>query len=382
MAILISTNGKRAVRVEKSPFGKEDVLQQYIYDNPESIPLYEIDEDIRLLILAREFPTISGPIDAIGVDKDGEIYIVESKLFRNPDRRMVVAQVLDYGAALWKQSGDFARFLSVLEGTVAQVFGMPLISKLRDFFGLAEEEETAALLENMRRNLSAGSLRFVVLMDKLEMRLKDLIVYLNQNSRFDVYAVEFEYYVHESQEIIIPKLYGAEVKREIAIPSVRKQWTVDAVLQDFKERFTDEEYRAAARIYDFCRKHADEVRPGTGFYGSFNIIFKTLSTTSFFTMTADGRLSLNFEWIVRSNPKIAELFRRKLEAIGFTIPDNYQSIRPSMLRDVWVPRTEQFLSVLSELLALPSTARVLRDMCSSPYAGGFAMRTTHVITSC
>ena len=65
----------------------EDNLQQYIYDNPESIPLYEIKEDIRLLILAREFATKSGPIDAIGTDKDGEIYLVETKFYKNPKNR-------------------------------------------------------------------------------------------------------------------------------------------------------------------------------------------------------------------------------------------------------------------------------------------------------
>ena len=78
MSIIISSNGTKAVRVDRSTFDKEDYLQKYIYDNPESIPLYDIKEDIRLLILAREFPTNSGPIDAIGIDQYGELYIVET----------------------------------------------------------------------------------------------------------------------------------------------------------------------------------------------------------------------------------------------------------------------------------------------------------------
>jgi len=64
MSIIISKNLKNAVKVDRSSFALEDNLQQYIYDNPESIPLYDIKEDIKLLILAREFPTASGPIDA------------------------------------------------------------------------------------------------------------------------------------------------------------------------------------------------------------------------------------------------------------------------------------------------------------------------------
>ena len=121
MAIIISKNGRNAVKIDKSNFELEDHLQQYIYDNPESIPLYDIKEDIKLLILAREFPTASGPIDAIGVDRDGELYLVETKLYKNPDKRTVVAQVLDYGASLWKSSIDFNQFTAKLnEGTQKQ----------------------------------------------------------------------------------------------------------------------------------------------------------------------------------------------------------------------------------------------------------------------
>src|SRR4030042_3111538 len=124
MAIIISKNGKDAVKVDKSDFQLEDKLQQYIYDNPESIPLYDIKEDIRLLILAREFSTKSGPIDALGVDKDGEIYLIETKLYKNPDKRTVVAQVLDYGASLWSSHKDFDDFMEKLIEKVQSKFNL------------------------------------------------------------------------------------------------------------------------------------------------------------------------------------------------------------------------------------------------------------------
>lgn len=351
MSIIISKNGKNAVRVEKSFFDKEDFLQQYIYENPESIPLYDIKEDIRLLILAREFQTNSGPIDALGVDRDGEIYIVETKLFRNPDKRTVIAQALDYGAALWKHSGDFAQFVSALDAAVSETFDTTLATKLRDFFGLSEEE-VAALLENVRRNLSEGAFRFVVLMDQLDDRLKDLVIYVNQNSQFDVYAVEFEYYKHETQEIIIPKIFGAEVKKEMSVTSSgpRRQWSESAMLEDAKQKLSREEYNAFKHIYEFSREHADEVRLGTGSYGSFSPIFSKLVSKSLFTLTADKRLSFNFEWVANENERVAETFHDKLEEIGFEFPDNYKKIRPSVMMDEWLPRADKFLSVLSEML--------------------------------
>ena len=86
MTIIITKNGKEAKRISKTSFAYEDNLQNFIHENPDSVPLYDIDEDIRLLILAREVPTISGPIDAIGTDERGEVYIIETKLYKNPDK--------------------------------------------------------------------------------------------------------------------------------------------------------------------------------------------------------------------------------------------------------------------------------------------------------
>lgn len=212
MAIIISENGKNARRVEPSTFGAEANLQAYIYDNPEAIPLYEISEDINLLILAREFPTSSGPIDGLGVDSSGNLYVIETKRHDNPDRRRIIAQALDYGASLWKHSTNFETFLAQLDRHTQRQFSQTVQLKVQDFFGL---EETAEFFESLRINLNTGNIKYVVLMDKLDDRLKDIILYVNQNSQFDIYAVELDYYKHDSFEILIPKLFGAEVKKEV-----------------------------------------------------------------------------------------------------------------------------------------------------------------------
>lgn len=221
MAIIISKNGKNAVKIDKSNFALEDHLQQYIYDNPESIPLYDIKEDIKLLILAREFATKSGPIDALGIDKDGEIYLVETKLYKNPDKRMVVAQVLDYGASLWSNFRDFSDFVEQITVHTNKDFNKTTNQRTAEFFEISDEE-TSILLENTKRNLNEGNFKFVVLMDHLHDQLKDLIIFLNNNSEFTVYAVELEYYKHQDFEILIPKIYGSEVKKDIGKSTISK----------------------------------------------------------------------------------------------------------------------------------------------------------------
>lgn len=216
MAIIISENGKNAKRVDESHFELEDKLQQYIYDNPDTIPLYDIDEDTRLFIAAREFSTRSGSIDALGFDASGNIYVIETKLYKNPDKRTVVAQALDYGASLWRHSVDFEDFIRQLDAHCVKQFDLTFSDKYSDFFQI---EDIAEVLEAVKINLTDGRIKFVVLMDRLHDALKDLVVFVNQNSKFDLYAVELEYYKHESFEIIIPKLYGAEVKKDVTSTS-------------------------------------------------------------------------------------------------------------------------------------------------------------------
>jgi hypothetical protein len=63
MSIIISEKGMNARKLEPTSIAQEDYLQAYIKNNPHTIPIDEIREDLRLLVLAREFPTGSGPID-------------------------------------------------------------------------------------------------------------------------------------------------------------------------------------------------------------------------------------------------------------------------------------------------------------------------------
>ena len=63
MVIIVSKNNKKAEKVRRSTIKDEAYLQRYIHDNPDTIPVYEIDENKQLLVAAREFQTNSGPID-------------------------------------------------------------------------------------------------------------------------------------------------------------------------------------------------------------------------------------------------------------------------------------------------------------------------------
>src|SRR3989338_503010 len=260
MAIIISQDGKNAQKIDKSDFEKEGYLQNYIHENPESIPVYEIEEDKKLFVVAREFPTESGPIDALAIDKDGDIYVVETKLYKNPDKRTVVAQALDYGASLWKHLNDFGEFIDRIEKAVQDNFKVSFQEKIKEFFSL-DDEQFEILKDAMRRNLNDGNLKFVILMDSMDERLKDLIIYVNQNSQFDIFAVELEYYEYEQYEIMIPRIFGVEVKKDINAygSSKRGSWTKDKFFSEAAKKLDGEQLKQMQLFYDEMEKIADSI---------------------------------------------------------------------------------------------------------------------------
>ena len=297
MTIIISKNGKGAQKIESSGFDYEDNLQEYIDNNPNAIPMYEIKEDARVLVLAREFSTQSGPIDALGIDQDGEIYIIETKLYKNNDKRTVCAQALDYGASLWKSSIDFSEFIHQIDNYLAKKEGSNSAEKIKSFFEL---ESADPLLERVKDNLNHGNFKFIVLMDQLDTRLKDLILFINENSKFDIYAVEFDYYKYEEMEIIIPKLFGTEVKKSITAGgsgSSRKVWNEDSFWEDAEAKLDSVQLQTLHEFYDFAKTNA-EVTWGTGsITGSFNPKHIAISHRSFFTFYSNGSMSVNFGYL-------------------------------------------------------------------------------------
>ncbi|MBI1833358.1 MAG: hypothetical protein HYR90_00885 [Candidatus Andersenbacteria bacterium] len=373
MAIVISQNGRNAVRIDKSSFEQEDYLQRYIYDNPDSIPLYDIKEDIRLLILSREFPTTSGPIDAIGIDKEGENYIIETKLYKNPDKRTVIAQALDYGAALWKHASDFSEFLATLDTHTQKVFGLSAADKIQEFFQLPTED-AIAVIDKARSNLNDGVFHFVVLMDKLDDRLKDLILYVNQNSQFDIYAVELEYYKHDTYEIIIPRIFGAEVKKDISTKkSSGQRWDWDS----FKQRLAEsgeEAITAARQIIDWAEDNSVSVGWMTNQIGSFVLGFSAPGKKVFFpfSVTGDAVISWNTPHQGDYSPvpfdrreKRAEILERLRSIKGATVDvenvDGYSGFKLPLQAMVNEETRREFFAVclwIKEMLNRPLRSHV------------------------
>lgn len=223
MEILFSPKGQNAKWLSPVGFPDEKILQKYIEDNPHSIPLSELKEDANMVIICREFLTShGGKIDHIGIDEDGEIYIIETKQYSNSDKRHVVSQVLDYGASLSSSTDAFDYFIKNCEDWVLKTKHDSLDNYLQSHFGI-DESELKILYQNLNINYIKTKFRFIIVMDKASDEIKTYVSFMNANSNFSIFLSEFQRYEDGNQEIIIPNLFGAEnERRKTSIPKSEK----------------------------------------------------------------------------------------------------------------------------------------------------------------
>jgi hypothetical protein len=336
MAIIVSKNGHEAHKVERSTFDKEDDLQRYLRDNPEALPIDQIRDGASLVVLAREYTTESGPIDILAADDKGKLYIIETKLYRNQDKRKVVAQVLDYGAALWRHSSDFNEFRADLSEQVQRQWNASLEDQIAARFS-TDETGTEALLSAMKECLEHGKFAFMVLMDQVDDRLRDLISYVNTNSNFQVYAVELEYYQHDSYEILMPHVYGAEVKTpDSESKGPAPEWTEERFFTELTGT-NPKAAEVAHRLLAWLNEHADKVEwhGGTTMGSLVPQVYRNGILNSLSAVYTYGKVELYFQYLTGKAPFLEaegreELRHRAETLLRKPVTDDMLTKRPNI----------------------------------------------------
>jgi hypothetical protein len=163
--VLVSTTGARSLEMLPLDAKKysESWLQTLIHKHPDCMPVAEIEPGFgELVSVGMEISTKHGPIDNLLMTPDGDIVLVEVKLWRNPEaRREVVSQALDYASCL------FAWDYEELEQAVLNAgFGdgaKP--ARLYDLFAEKDGKDEAAFVDAVNRNLSKGRVLILVVGD-------------------------------------------------------------------------------------------------------------------------------------------------------------------------------------------------------------------------
>jgi hypothetical protein len=238
MALIVSDDEGNEI-VEQTEYENEAEMQEYIENNPEAIPLYQINDELEISIAVREFNVDGEFIDAIAFDQNGGVYILETKLASNADKRKVIAQAFDYGAALWDNQHP-NQFINNLD---AEIENYDSFQDWAETELELDEEGYEEFKENIFENLEDGNFSYVIVMDEISDRLKTLVKYLMANSMFDLYGVELEYYQHDGNTIVVPNLIGTEVKKNT----------------QSTKRSSKKTYPEKGKIYDSLQKKFDEL---------------------------------------------------------------------------------------------------------------------------
>ena len=193
---VINADGQ-VVGLERIPLssGSEGIftekhLQSALFQNPQSLPVREIDPHIGTLVpICMEVETGSGPADILYVTLTGQIVLVETKLWRNPEsRREVVAQILDYAKELTKWTYDDLDRAAA----IASKSGPGYLLNCLKPYGVDE----ANFVDGINRSLSIGDFLLLIVGDGIQSRAASLVGFIEQygNLRFGLGLIEVAAY--------------------------------------------------------------------------------------------------------------------------------------------------------------------------------------------
>ena len=225
-------NGLDRIPIDAKAFN-EDWIQKLIHNNPDILPISEIDTGFTPAIsIGREVSTLVGYIDNLFISPDGYLTVVETKLWRSPEaRREVVGQILDYAKELNKWT------FTDLDNTVRQFNQLynnntdGLLTTVRKYAELDEAEETF-FIDNVSKNLKRGRFLLLIVGDGIRESVEDMVEYLTQTPQlyFTLALVELQVYKlnqNDNSLIIIPQLVTRTREITRAIVRIEGNYSAD-----------------------------------------------------------------------------------------------------------------------------------------------------------
>ena len=199
--ILIKNNSVNILN-RVNPFVEKD-LQDIIFDHPECVPISDLDESYNPLIpVCKELSTNAGPLDIFMITPNGDLGVIETKLWANPEsRRKVVAQILDYAKEMSKWSySDLQREVNRNLKTKGNHLYDIVLNTSHD----ATLNETD-FVDAVSRNLRNGKFMLIIAGDGIREGAKNLTEFINQagNLNFSLSMIELPIFETPNGETLI-----------------------------------------------------------------------------------------------------------------------------------------------------------------------------------
>lgn len=207
---------------ETTSYQAEAHLQEILAASPGWLPA--VSPEARTV---QELSTSAGFADICAVDIDGSLTVVECKLASSSEkRRMVIGQLIDYAAAVWRD-GEQAFF-----DAWRRAQGVDLAEWL-----------SIDAFDDLRANLAAGRFGLCLAVDAIDPDIKRLIEYLNLITRAEVSvtAIQLSYTRDGDVEVLIPTSFGGEIA-DAKVDPVRRtdRWTRESFLDALQDQLDRE----------------------------------------------------------------------------------------------------------------------------------------------
>ena len=180
--IPILVSGDTSTQLTRSSGRDERWLQELIHRHPACLPMDQIEPGLgRLIPACLELPLRVGYVDNLLLTPEGNLVIVEVKLWRNPEaRRKVVAQALDYATALFEL--DYGQ----LEAAVmqAEFDGLEKPDSLYDLVDGADALPEKSFVDRVNRNLREGRVVVLIVGDGIRTDTESLVAGLQAHANF------------------------------------------------------------------------------------------------------------------------------------------------------------------------------------------------------
>lgn len=186
--VLVNAEGETTPlkRVSLTPTGQSEFdeawLQRLIHKNPTCLPIGEIEPGLdSFFAICREMPTPHGPVDNLLLTGRGDIALVETKLFRNPEaRRKALAQALDYATCLFAMGYEEFERAALAGHFEPQSKPISLYKAVPTTDKLAEHVFSDAVARNLRR----GRILILIVGDGIREEAEKLLEGLQNQARF------------------------------------------------------------------------------------------------------------------------------------------------------------------------------------------------------
>jgi len=222
--IIVNENGSyeelEKIKLEpgdKSQFN-EEWLQNLIDFHPNCLPIEELEPGFDAPVaVCRELPTKHGYIDNFLMTADGDLILVETKLWRNPQaRREVLSQAMDYASCL------FGMDYSELEESVKKgVFRKEKPKSLYAIFESSQKKAEQDFIDAVNLNLKRGRILILIVGDGIRSEAKRLVenIKIHAGFHFTLALVEIPVFKmpHTNNLIAVPRTLAQTIMIERGI---------------------------------------------------------------------------------------------------------------------------------------------------------------------